>query len=193
MVLIGILGRKRSGKDTMADYLVQKYDFHKITLAGPLKEACRSLFNFSDDQLYGESKEEEDPFWKITPRKALQYLGTDIIRNKINKLIPWIGDRFWLERFGAEYRALQYKYGKDVNVVLADLRFQNEIDFLVQYHGVVIKVERPNHVIHDDHESERLQDEITGYHHRIVNDQSIEHYYKQIKQLITTLVSASSS
>lgn len=49
MVLLGLLGRKRAGKDTLANILTREYGFHQLVLADPLKEACRALFDFNDD------------------------------------------------------------------------------------------------------------------------------------------------
>ena len=38
--IIGILGNKRVGKDTVADYLVKNYGFIKYNFADPIKEIC---------------------------------------------------------------------------------------------------------------------------------------------------------
>lgn len=46
MVLIGLTGKKRSGKDTTADYLVEKYGFSKMSFSTPLKDICKILFSF---------------------------------------------------------------------------------------------------------------------------------------------------
>ena len=37
MVLIGILGNKRNGKDTTADFIVKNYNYNKYSFAKPLK------------------------------------------------------------------------------------------------------------------------------------------------------------
>jgi hypothetical protein len=96
MIIIGITGKKFHGKDTVADCLVTNYSFTKMAFADPLKEVCKTLFGFSDAQLYGKEKETKDPKWKITPRKAFQFIGTDLIRNMMYRLIPGIGKDFWV-------------------------------------------------------------------------------------------------
>src|SRR5579863_3132559 len=53
-VIIGITGRKRSGKDTVGNYLVEHYGFVKVSFADTLKEACKIIFGFSDEQVYGD-------------------------------------------------------------------------------------------------------------------------------------------
>ena len=95
-MLIGVLGRKGSGKDTVSDYIVNKYNFEKMIIADPLKIACKELFNFTDEQLYGNLKETVDPQWGLSPRQAFQWLGTDIFRNEVNELNPDIGNNFWI-------------------------------------------------------------------------------------------------
>jgi len=96
-MLIGILGNKRHDKDTIADYLVKNYNFNKMSFIDPLKQCCKILFGFDDDQLYGDKKEVLDDYWKVTPRKVLQFIGTDLVRNQMNKIIPSLNDDLWVE------------------------------------------------------------------------------------------------
>jgi dephospho-CoA kinase len=37
-ILIGLTGKKQSGKSTVADYLVQHFQFTELSFAKPLKE-----------------------------------------------------------------------------------------------------------------------------------------------------------
>ena len=63
--IIGITGYKNSGKDTLAEYFIDN-GFYKISFADPLKQACKEIFSFSDDQLYNQNfKEREDIFGNI--------------------------------------------------------------------------------------------------------------------------------
>ena len=63
-IVIGLGYIARSGKDTIADYLVREYSFKKLSFAWALKEGIgRKVFGFSDDQLYGDKKETVDEFW----------------------------------------------------------------------------------------------------------------------------------
>ena len=47
-VIIGIVGKKYHGKDTIADIIVIKYDYRKIHFANPLKEGCRHIFGLTE-------------------------------------------------------------------------------------------------------------------------------------------------
>lgn len=50
-----------AGKDTAADWLVERHGFVKIGLADPLKRICKEVYNFTDDQLWGPSQFREAP------------------------------------------------------------------------------------------------------------------------------------
>ncbi len=44
-MIIGIFGKKGHGKDTIADYLVDNYNFHKLSYAEPIKKICREIMS----------------------------------------------------------------------------------------------------------------------------------------------------
>ena len=49
-MIICLIGKQRAGKDTTADYLVAKYGFTKVSLAGKVKEIARDLFGMEEKQ-----------------------------------------------------------------------------------------------------------------------------------------------
>lgn len=51
MVLIGLVGLKITGKDTMADYLVDNCEYDKIAFADPIKEILNILFGWDKELL----------------------------------------------------------------------------------------------------------------------------------------------
>ena len=185
-MLIGITGIKYAGKDTSADYLVEKYGFEKLILSKPLKDICKILFNFNDEQLYGNLKETIDPNWGTSPRIILQYLGTDILRKDINKIIPHINDNFWINKIISEYKQ-KCKEQKNTKFVISDVRFQNEIDIINKLNGIVIKIIKPSLTNKDEHESEKniytLECDF-----EILNDGSKQDLYKKLDFLIDSLI-----
>ena len=159
MVLLAVCGKARSGKDTFADYLIKNYGFEKKAFADPLKEMCRALFMFNDEQLYGNLKEIIDERWNITPREALQKLGTEFVRENINNYLPnldCIPKDFWLKRF-----QLWYEDNKDKNIIISDIRFANESELIKKLGGTIIRVKSINDVNNThSHISENMFDEI---------------------------------
>ena len=153
-MLIGLVGRKRSGKDTVADHLCGAYGFKKMALATPLKEACKIMFNLTDDQVNGDSKDITDARYGVTPRGLLQILGTDIVRNYLPTVVSGITDSFWIDRMMENFEA-GYK-----NIVITDVRFPNEADAIKEHGGYLIKLVR-NTGYTDTHESEAYIDDIS--------------------------------
>ena len=175
-MIIGITGKKFSGKDTLADIICEKYGYKKYSFADPLKDISRILFNFTDEQLYGTEKEIVDDYWNITPREVYQYLGTEIFRNKINDLIPNINEDFWIKHM--EKKILD----SDFKIVIPDVRFENERNLIKEYGGKIIKIERDiplNNL--SNHESECNDIE---YDYRIQNNGSIDKLSNSLKKLI---------
>jgi len=63
-MIVGLGFRAGSGKDTVANYLIDKYNFKKTSMAESIKEGIgRGVFGFTDEQLYGDLKEIVDEFW----------------------------------------------------------------------------------------------------------------------------------
>jgi len=181
-MIYGLLAKKGHGKDTVADYLSSNYQFQKHSFASPLKESCKILFNFSDDQVYGDKKEEIDPNWETSPRKIMQYLGTEIFRKDINNIIPGIEDNFWVRNVVSKYlNALEND--PETRFVISDVRFKNEVDAIQKLGGTIIKIERPLESL-DDHESEKDIDNIKNYNYLIKNDDTIEELYKKVDNLM---------
>ena len=100
--IICITGFEGSGKDTVASIMVKDYNFKRYSFADNLKSAVCSIFGWNFNDLQGitpESRiwrEQVDEYWAkelhqpdFTPRKALQYIGTNLLRNQYNQDI-WI-------------------------------------------------------------------------------------------------------
>lgn len=95
MNIIGISGLAGSGKDTVADWLLEQDGFIKVSLADPIKRFAMDLWEFTYEQLWGESKYRNAPDYRyrvrssdlegadvdpdvfLTPRHVLQHIGTE--------------------------------------------------------------------------------------------------------------------
>lgn len=184
-MIIGILGKKRHGKDTIADYMVYEYEYKKMSFADPLKEALKILFDFSYEQLYGNEKEVIDDRWNISPRVAMQYIGTEFFRKDINNIIPGIDNNFWVNRMKISSSNI-LEEDNNIKLVMADTRFQNEVDAIHELGGKVIKVCRSNLEIPDNHISEDI-DCITDYDYLINNDETLKDLYRKVDILLNKI------
>jgi hypothetical protein len=135
--IIAICGAKRVGKDLLANYICEKYEYKKIAFADPLKQCVKGLFNFSADQV-GDShlKDQVDERWGITPRKALQFFGTEVLQYKMQEMLPDVGRKFLAYSLVANLR-------EDVPYVISDMRFLHEFEEIKKLGAFVIRVDRP--------------------------------------------------
>lgn len=188
MKLIGVCGLKRSGKDTFADYIIKNNNYIKYAFADPLKEACRHIFLFNDEQLYGEEKEDYDKRWETTPRKIYQQVGTEIFRQYFPKLFPEnknvMNNNFWVYRFKLWYEE-ELKKNPDLKVIISDIRFQNESDIISELGGSVIKIKRESKTT-DTHSSENGINKIKS-DYTIINNSTLENYYHKIDSIMKTI------
>jgi len=141
-MIIGICGFIGSGKDTIADYLVNTHQFRRESFANTLKDAVSSVFGWDRDMVEGRTKqarewrEQVDPWWaerlnipKLTPRWVLQYWGTEVCRKGFH-------DDIWIASLENKLRT-----SKD-DVVISDCRFPNEIKAIKDAGGMIVWVKR---------------------------------------------------
>lgn len=186
-MIIGILGNKNTGKDTVADYIVEKYNFVKKSLADPVKKTCQEIFLLTDSQLYDEKlKETSDPRWFNTkPRQMFQFIGTDLFRDQMEKLMPDIGKEIFLYHFQLWFQKEKEK-NCNLCVVIPDIRFQNEVNFIKNLNGIIVKIERKTG-INDTHISETEMLSITNYDYFIENNNTKDSLYIKIDNIISKI------
>lgn len=201
MKIIAITGRRRSGKDTVADYLVKEYGYEKFSLADPMKLALSHLFGFTHDQLWENRKDEVDERWGLTPREVMQLFGGEFLNDKIYELFPDLEEKvprgefkaksldmqltqkYYTDRLlsdtlypNAEYRNKLYK------VAIADMRYLSEAEYFRKRGATIWKIIRPS-IIHDDHASESEVDLIKA-DVEILNNGSIDDIYEGIREIM---------
>ncbi len=166
--IIGISGKLNSGKTTLANYIVNEYKYTKYSFADPLKKGLMEIFGFEYDQVYTtKGKETLDKYWNITPRDTMQYFGTTIFRNNINKLIPEMNENFWVNRFKKNYKG-EY-------LVIDDVRFINEINIIKELGGIIIRINRNNELNKSNyHISEIILDNYNEFDLIIENNKNID-------------------
>jgi hypothetical protein len=179
------VGRAGSGKDTCARYLAHRFPNARVRwFAGALKDGDQHFFGFSDEQLYGNLKMVVDPHWRITPRVALQLVGTELFRKELPRLLRErfpdmaveLGDNIWLKRLLKDIREDD---AAGIITVIADCRFQNESAFVKEQGGVRIRINRPG-LVKMEHDSERFIDELE-VDVEIENDGTLEELYRKLE------------
>jgi hypothetical protein len=138
MKIIGLSGKARAGKSTVASMLGE-HGFVEKPLAYPLKEICLRVFagKMTAFHLFGEGRDEPIPsLGGLTARRALQTLGTEWGRG----CYPDV----WIELALAEIRATNADtYRVREKFVISDVRFKNEAAAIRKAGGEVWRIVRP--------------------------------------------------
>lgn len=141
MTIIAICGFQGAGKDTLANILVEKHGFVKLSFAGTVKDVASCVFGWDREMLEGSTPEARikreivDEWWanrlnipNLTPRWVLQNFGTELFRNNFHQDI-WIA-------------CIEKKISNYKNVVITDCRFPNEIASIKKLGGFLIHIYR---------------------------------------------------
>lgn len=139
-MLIGVVGFAGSGKGTIGDILTRDYQFVRLSFADALKDAVSVIFGWDRKMLEGDTKESRewremvDPWWSdkfgynVTPRLMLQKMGTEAGREVFH-------DEIWIH-------TVAKRMNDHEHVVIPDVRFANEIDFIRKSGGFIVQVNR---------------------------------------------------
>lgn len=136
----GMSGFKGSGKNTVADVILQRHEGQRTySFAAVLKDGVSTIFGWPRELMEGDTtfsrewREREDPYWSaafrrpITPRIALQEVGTNLFR-------AWLPN-FWVH-------ASARRAASDTIQIFTDARFRNEMMWLRETNGVILWVYR---------------------------------------------------
>lgn len=125
--VVGLAGKARSGKDTLAAAIIAARGGYRYGFADPIKQMTDVFVPRGGDH----EKEVVIPELGKSRRQLWQTLGTEWGRDLINPNI-WLTIAGWrLQKDGP-------------GMVIADLRFENEADWVRSKRGLVIHVQRPN-------------------------------------------------
>lgn len=97
-----------------------------------------------------------------TPRKLLQIVGTEVIRDCID-------DQFWI-------KALEHKIGNLADVVITDARFSGERNFAREKGALMCLVKRPSIQSNDSHRAENDLGNESEYNIIFNNDDSLNRF-----------------
>ena len=189
--IIGLSGAKRSGKSVVAQYLIDNYNYHEYAFAMPLKNALNAIFQFSPEQLHGNKKEEVDKYWGVSPRELMQSVGTDLFRNELGRVCKNFGSSndIWVrcfERWVQTIHDNSEQQQKNINIVVSDIRFENEANKVRELGGIIINIKRNTDINqYSQHESENNKNSLSKYfNYEIENNSSKEELYEKIKKII---------
>lgn len=162
-MIIGLVGRARVGKDTVANFLEPKYKIRR--LAGPVKDAVKAIYGWTDEAVETDLKEVKCTHWGVTPRQTMIHL-TQSVR-------AFMGSDFFTRRF--------FDSWDGAPIVIPDVRFAHDVEEIHRRGGITIKVTRTGVPIHEFEAD--VNDIETTY--EVTNDGTIEELHEKINKIIT--------
>ncbi|PSL04092.1 hypothetical protein CLV30_10695 [Haloactinopolyspora alba] len=156
-LVIGLTGKKRSGKGEFARRLVEEHGFTQVSLAGPLKDAALELDPVIGVEFSGRGSD----FDAIRLSEIVDTLGWEQAKEirEVRRTLQHMGvgvrnldEDFWLRI------ALERIGDTPGPVVVDDVRFPNEAD-AVQLLGHLVRIVRPGLESDDTHDSETALDD----------------------------------
>lgn len=167
-MILGLSGKALSGKDTTADYLIDKHGWYgKTALAENLKRACMRIFGLSENQVFSQSGKSS----KLTPPIKITYSDVyDIISwmrkthsvSIYDKTVADLDNKFVGRVLKTPRDILQF-VGTDImryfvpdyhvevifrsiptekNFIITDIRFPNEAKVVLDNGGYLVRIKR---------------------------------------------------
>lgn len=176
MQLIGLLGRSRAGKDTIAEIictLSKPTPFQCVYIAKPLKDAMANMYGFDQSQLYGPLKDVLDDRYGMSPREICHKWSTHLMKLH--------GGNFLVSRTFQDYDMFKAKNGVQPFWIVSDVRFTHDCEAIKKRGGIIWKVTRP--ILPFTIQSESHIDHLPCDEH-ILNDSTKEQLYKKVEHLL---------
>ena len=145
--IIGLCGQKGVGKSTLAAYFTKYSDYAVLSFATPLKVGISNMFNLAWNDLIDHIKKEQlIPGQKFTIRKAMQVIGTECGRHLDEDIWIRLMHQAILNRikYVDEHLSVSSEGLLDnepIKIVIDDVRFRNEADYIVLNGGQLIYLE----------------------------------------------------
>lgn len=189
-MIIGIAGKKGSGKNTVGD-IIKNYcpDAEELNFALKLKEAACILLNVDMKTLMELKSYEDKAYISMRAPYETERLGPGrhfecgSVRNFIQRLGTEVGR----DMFGEDFWIRQTLDDLDLskNYYITDVRFDNEAKAIKDLGGVIFEVLRPGDGVEDHHPSEKpISNKYIDCY--LINDRSIEYLKHKVEYVLST-------
>ena len=144
--LLGLLGKKRSGKDTVANYLVSQHGFTRFAFADALKDYLLDI----DPPIDGRPLSQIIDRWGWEKAKEIPQVRS--LLQDTGSALRSLDPNFWIDIIREQVDAA------DTPVVISDVRLPNEATWIKDSGGALWRIHRPETESPDDHHTETALD-----------------------------------
>lgn len=182
MVKIAISGKKRSGKNTLTMELMKSLGIcRSFAFADPIKNIALRMFpQIPREYLFGNSELRES----LVPET--DFSCRHLIR-KIGRFGRELDQEIWIKSLFDDIET--YLLGGDQPVIISDLRYKNEYDYLKNKGYMVVRINRKTPDVEDQHPSETDLDNLPtdGFDYVFVNDADLEKFKIAAKEILVKI------
>lgn len=179
--IIGLHSKAGGGKDTIANHLKTYFprDFRSLAFADAIREMLKAGFQLTDAHFERPLKNEPlEIFGGKSPRDLMKPLGTEWGREMI-----W--DKLWITRIANQVGDY---LGAGFNVIITDVRFDNEAEWIRSNGGVIWHIDRKEGVEVHSHKSEAGVKFVKGVDVRINNNETLGYLFDTVEGLAKQLL-----
>lgn len=201
-VIVVLLGHQAHvGKDMVGKFLVESDEFKHFAFANKLKQVVGDLYNFTDEQLYGDKKNEitdytkdgspsfhSDPSKYYTVREILQDFGQEQRKRFPDIWADYVCRQIVMRRNMVPFEHLFEKF------VITDFRFPNEYEVCERYAEaynwkvIPIKIIRPDDqrgtFAGSNNISETALNDFQKWHCVLENNSTKEDLFRKVRKVI---------
>ncbi len=189
--ILGIAGKLRSGKDTVADMLIADYGFKKLKFAEKVYEGLWEINPIIDferiDDKYGFIS-----FIEVRLQEVVNTFGWENCKDKypeVRRLLQAYGTEGGREIHGencwVDILKRQIEAEPNQNFVISDMRFKSELDMVHSIGGETLRVVRPSQASQTStHISEAYLEDVQ---HEIINDGTLVDLENKVKDFMVEL------
>lgn len=177
MRLIGLTGYAGSGKDTVRAILEKQHGARGLAFADPIREMLRPLLRMLGAEEHMDIralKEQTLAGLKVSYRELAQTLGTEWACEKLDP-------EFWVKIAAARVDGAWYRPAQ--LVVISDVRFPNETDWITYRGGQIWHVDRPALAAVRSHVSEQWVRDLP-VHLRIDNRGTLDDLASEVRRAV---------
>ena len=215
MILLGLAGKARSGKDTIASYLVERYGFVSFSFSDSLYHEVQLAFGLEDQSLLREPSTKDETTVRMALAACSDAAFVEVAKPLVHaanpdtfrpiealelsprQILQWWGtqyrraqdDYYWVKKaqefLQAVAAAARYPEQRQQYFVNTSVRFENERNWIADLGGNVWHVYRDGIDAVNAHTSE---DELplVGVEREIYNNDTIERLHAGVELLLNT-------
>ena len=185
--IIAITGIARAGKDTTAEYLVQKYGYVRLAYADIMKSILCSTFNIPPQELEAYKNDSNSNIAVVDINQSADFVKYDLLKVTFRNILEnfgqamkaLFGEKVWSNLIIQKIKELNHD-----KIVVSDVRFHVEIDGLRENFNDVTLLKVTNGLQPaSEHASEVQHLEFTDYT-LIDNTKDLKWLYTQIDKIV---------